>query len=54
MEIWLEDDDMDRLFEIKKKQNKNDLSVIEFARELLEAEIYRLHPSKVINPDEFI
>lgn len=44
-EFYLADDDFNRLYAIKRKQGKDDLTGNEFARELLEAELYRLHPS---------
>lgn len=46
-EFWLGDAYTDRLFSIKKTQGRNDLSCNDFARELLEKELYRLHPAVV-------
>lgn len=46
-EFWLSAEDTDRLFSIKATQGKNNLTGNEFARELLEKELYRLHPSMV-------
>lgn len=44
-EFWLGDANTDRLFSIKEAQGRNDLSGNDFARELLERELYRLHPN---------
>ncbi len=46
-EVWLGIEDTDRLFSIKAAQGKNDLSGNEFAKELLESELHRLHPRRV-------
>lgn len=46
-EFWLRDGDFDRLLSIKATQGKNDLTGNEFARELLENELHRLHPGVV-------
>ena len=47
-EFWLSNDDTDRLFSIKNSYSKSkDLTGNEFARELLEKEIDRLHPRRV-------
>lgn len=51
-EIWLADNDFDRLFEIKKQQGKTDLTGNEFARELLESQLHRLHPQTVKFDDD--
>lgn len=51
LEMYISDDYMDRLWEIKEQQGKENLSGNEFAKELLEAEIYRLHPHKVCEED---
>lgn len=46
-EFWLGTEDTDRLFSVKAAQDKNGLTGNEFARELLEKELYRLHPGMV-------
>lgn len=46
-EFWLGVEDTDRLFSVKAAQGKNDLTGNEFARELLEKELHRLHPRMV-------
>lgn len=46
-EFWLGVEDTDRLFSVKAAQGKNDLTGNEFARELLEKELYSLHPNVV-------
>lgn len=50
-EFWLGTEGTDRLFSVKAAQGKSDLSGNEFARELLEKELYRLHPT-VVRYDE--
>lgn len=44
LNFYVSDEDFDRLCEIKEKQDKGNLSVNDFARELLEMELYRLCP----------
>ena len=44
-EFWLVTEDTDRLFSIKAAQGKNNLTGNDFARELLERELHRLHRS---------
>lgn len=52
-EIYLRDEDFDRLLAIKDLQeHKNDLSAQDFAKELLENAIYQKHPAPVIYNDE--
>lgn len=46
-EFWLGTEDADRLFSVKATQGKNDLSGNEFARQILENELYKLHPGVV-------
>ena len=43
-EFNLSDADFDRLCEIKKQQGKDDMTLNDFARYLLENELYRLMP----------
>lgn len=43
VEFYLSDNDVDRLFAIKEDQGKNSLSGNEFARELVETSLHRLH-----------
>lgn len=45
--FYLSEDSTDRLFAIKEQQGKDNLTANQFAKELLENEIYRLHPAKV-------
>lgn len=47
LEFYLSDDDVERLFALKEDAGKSDLTGNEFARFLLERELYRLHPSRV-------
>lgn len=42
-EFWLGVEDTDRLFSVKATQGKNNLTGNDFARELLEKELHRLH-----------
>lgn len=56
-EFWLSSEDTDRVFAIKKAQNKEKMTGNEFAKYLLERELHRLHPRKVEfddNGDEII
>ncbi|EET62390.1 hypothetical protein BRYFOR_05425 [Marvinbryantia formatexigens DSM 14469] len=46
-EFYLSEEDFDRLYEIKRERGKSDMSGNEFAKELLEKEIHRLHPGIV-------
>lgn len=43
-EFYLSDADYDRMAVLKKKMKKDDLSFNEFAREILENELYRQQP----------
>lgn len=43
--FYLSSEDTDRVFAIKKLQGRNDLTGNEFARLLLEDELYRLFPA---------
>lgn len=43
--FYLSETDIDRLFVIKDLQGKQDLTGNEFARQLLERELYRLFPA---------
>lgn len=52
LEFCLSDNDTDRLFAIKESQGKTDLTGNEFARELLESQLHRLHPKKVKFDDD--
>jgi len=46
-EFYLNDDDVERLFAVKEDSGKSNLTGNEFARELLEKELRRLHPRRV-------
>lgn len=52
LEFYLSDDDVERLFAIKEDKGKDNLTGNEFAKELLEAELYRLYPKRVRYDDE--
>lgn len=45
-EFYLGDEYFDRLCVLKKKMGKDDLTFNEFAKELLQKEIYRLQPHR--------
>lgn len=45
-EFYLGDEYFDRLCVLKKKMGKEDLTFNEFAKELLQKEIYRLQPHR--------
>lgn len=51
-EFNLSNDDTDRLFAIKESQGKDQLTGNDFARELLEKELHRLHPKRVVFDEE--
>ena len=46
LEFTISDTDFDRLCAIKKREDKESLSINAFAKELLEHELYRQHPKK--------
>ena len=45
LKFYISNEDMDRLFLIKDIQGKHNLTGNDFARELLERELYRLFPA---------
>lgn len=47
LEFYISDDNMDRLWAIQERQGKPSMTGNEFAKELLETELRRLHPRKV-------
>ena len=47
LKILISDEDMNRLYAIKKKLGKDDLTPSEFALDILEYELRRMHPRKV-------
>lgn len=47
LEIYLPEEMADRLWAVKALKGKNNLTANEFAKELIEGELYRLHPKKV-------
>ena len=51
-EFYLSEEDTERLFAIKENQGKEELTGNEFAKELLEAVLYQLHPGRVQYDDE--
>ena len=46
-EFYLNNDDFDRLYAIKRENGKNDLTGNDFAKELLVKELHKLHPRRV-------
>lgn len=52
LEFYLSDEDMERLWAVKEKQGKDEMTGNEFAKELLESTLYQLHPRKVVSEDE--
>lgn len=46
-QFWLSNEDTDRVFAIKRQQGKDNMTGNEFAKELLEMELHRLHPRTV-------
>lgn len=47
IEFYLSEENVDRLFSVKNSQGDDDLTGNEFARKILERELYKLHPHKV-------
>lgn len=52
LEFYISDNNMDRLWAIKEKQGKNDLTGNEFAKELLESTLYNLMPTVPTEDEE--
>ena len=50
--FYLSADDTDRLFALKAEAGAGDLTGNEYARQLLERELHRLHPETVKYDDE--
>lgn len=52
-EFYLSDEDAEKLFAVKEKMEKNQLTGNEYAKELLKSELYRelyrLHSNKVMD-----
>ena len=46
-EFYLSDHDTERLFAIKENQGKDDLTGGQFAKELIEDSLHKLHPQLV-------
>lgn len=53
-EFWLSDEDTDRVFALKAEAGADDLTGNEYARQLLERELHRLHPETVKYDDNGI
>ena len=51
-QFYLSDEDTERLFAVKEDKGKEELTGNDYARELLERELYRLHPNRVKYDDE--
>lgn len=47
-EFYISDDNMDRLWAIKAKEGKDELTGNEYAKMLLERTLNRLHPEKAV------
>lgn len=52
LNIYLSSDDIDRLFALKDEAGKYNLTGNDYARELLEGLLHRLHPERVRYDDE--
>lgn len=52
LNFYLSDEDMERLWAIKKQKGENDLTGNEFAAKLLTTMLHQLHPEKVEVVDE--
>ena len=48
LEFYISDDNMDRLWAIKAKEGKDELTGNEYAKMLLERTLNRLHPEKAV------
>ena len=46
-EFYLSDDDTDRLYAIKESNEKSFFTGNEYAKELLENQLHKIHPEKV-------
>lgn len=46
-EFWLSSEDTDRVFALKAEAGKADMTGNDFARELLEKTLHKLHPETV-------
>ena len=51
-EFYLSDEDTERLFAVKEDKGKEELTGNDYARELLERELYRVHANRVKYDDE--
>lgn len=51
-EFYLSDNDTERLYAVKEDSRKDELTGNEYARELLEGILHKLHPSVVKYNDE--
>lgn len=52
VKFYLNDNDVDRLWALKEEAGKDNLSGNDFARELLEQILYKMHPEKVRYDEE--
>ena len=52
VKFYLNDNDVDRLWALKEEVGKDNLSGNDFARELLEQTLYKMHPEKVRYDEE--
>ena len=51
-EFWLSAEDTDRVFALKAEAGKADMTGNDFARELLEKTLHKLHPETVRHDEE--
>lgn len=51
-EFYLSEEDFDRLYAIKEKEGKEELTGNEFAKELIIRELHQRHPEKVKGTDK--
>lgn len=52
VKFYLNDNDVDRLWALKEETGKTQISSNEFAKELLEQTLHRMHPEKVKYDEE--
>ena len=51
-EFYLSSDDTERLFALKEENKKDNMTGNEYAKELLESILHRMHPERVMFDDE--
>ena len=52
VEFYLDEEDVDRLFALKEEEGKYELTGNEYAKELLQNVLYKMHPETVQYDEE--